>query len=145
MNRSRPTFLASAAILAAMVLAAFGAHAQGVLVEPDYPLQGAPSTIRVFGDEGPAGDVTVEVTYRPNSEASFSETLGPTDADGTLAWQPSAFGLVVLRATLPQGTVETRVAVREGRFPTSGILTMVGAAILLFGGVIAGLVLLLRD
>ena len=83
--------------------------------------------------------------YRPNSETAHTADLGTTGADGTVAWTPDDAGVVLLEAGPEDAPLaQTRVSVRFGAFPPLGLLVMVVAALLLFGGAAMGFVWLMR-
>lgn len=69
------------------------------------------------------------VTYRPNSGISVSETLPVTGS--TAQWVPSRAGVVSLEAA--DGT-SANVSVRFDRTPISGLLILILAGLILFGG-----------
>lgn len=137
---------ALAAALSGAPLFAEGA-APTLRAETEYPLRGEPVTIRLAApDGGPLAGVPISAEYRPNSETAHAEPLGSTGADGTLSWVPADAGVVTLRAGGGDGEppiATAQVAVRFGAFPAVGLLVMVAAAILLFGGALLGFRLLL--
>lgn len=129
-------------------LAAQPASATGleVTVADAYPLRGAPVAVSVARDGRPVADAVITARYRPNSQTVHTETLPPTGADGRVTWRPKDAGVVALAVTDPAGgpaLASTRVAVRFGSFPLSGLLVMVIAAVVLFGGAAWGMLILL--
>lgn len=128
-----------------LALAGAGAAAQIHLTET-YPLKGKPTVIQVLDGGKPIAGATVDVLYRPNSEAAFLEKLGATDAEGRIDWSPTDAGLAQITARAPAGdqTLSLDVAIRWGRMPVAGAVILVAAAILLFGGAGAGFHLLVR-
>lgn len=119
------------------------AGAQEISVDQEFPTRGETSTVTVRGedDQARAGEV-VEVTYRPNSETSSTETLPPTNAAGRVEWTPRDAGIVTLAV---EDLASHNVAVRFGRFPGAGLGIMILAGLLLFGGAGMGFVTLLRS
>lgn len=149
-TRSLARALALTAIACLGAAAAAGGQegpAELVAASP-YPLRGEPVEIRLTGPGGaPLPGVAVSALYRPNSETAHTDELGPTGPDGTLTWTPADAGVVTLQAA-GEGeappVAQTQVAVRFGSFPPVGLLVMVVAAVILFGGAGIGFWLLLR-
>lgn len=137
--------------LAAGLLATAAPLAAGeIALDADYPLRGEATVVTVTGDGGaPAAGAVVEALYRPNSQTSHSETLPPADGAGQVRWVPEDAGIVTLTAHPPGAGAETpplatvNVAVRYGGFPGRGVVIMVIAGVLLFGGAALGFWLLL--
>lgn len=118
--------------------------AADIELEERFPLQGEAVAVTVRVGGAPLPGVELEAQYRPNSATGSSETLPPTDAAGVVRWTPREAGLVTLAPTSPAVGVEAKtVAVRYGGFPSSGLVIMVLAGLLLFAGAGAGLALLL--
>jgi hypothetical protein len=116
-------------------------------LEDAYPVRDRGVHVTVTRDGAPAAGVVVEVHYRPNSQTTSVETLPLTDEAGTTEWRPSDAGIVTLVARWPDSEeiLTTRnVAVRFGGFPGEGILVLLVAGVLLFGGAVLGFVRLLR-
>lgn len=111
------------------------------------------STVRLTVRHGlaPAAGARVTAIYRPNSTTSVSEELTPVDASGTLMWTPTHTGPVTLEVRPAGADPETpavashTVAVRYGGLPASGLLIMVVAGVLLFGGAAVSFILLLKN
>lgn len=158
MCRDAPTRRAARALALALLLVAallavipVPATAQGGAAEltagSSYPLRGEPVEIRLAAADGtPLPGVAISAHYRPNSETAHSEELGSTDADGVLEWVPTDAGVVTLEAAGEAGApplAQAQVAVRFGGFPAVGLLVMVVAAVVLFGGAAVGFRLLL--
>lgn len=153
MRRER---LARRSLVAAalLVLAVFPALAQApaedgppeILPASPYPLRGEPTELTVAAADGrPLPGVSVRALYRPNSETAHTEELGTTGDDGRLAWTPADAGVVTLATHGDAGAVaQARVSVRYGSFPLLGLLVMLAAALLLFGGAAIGFAWLLR-
>jgi len=137
-------------LLIAMVwLFAAPLFAQSVSVAETYPLKGEPTTITVETADGPASGAVVVVVYRPNSQTGSTETLAPTDSNGQVLWTPYDAGIVTLtaRADTAEGETiaTTNLSVRFGSFPGSGLLIMILAGVLLFGGASLGFVMLFGE
>lgn len=119
-----------------------------LVAEKAYPLRGEPVEIHLRGADGsPLPGVVLSARYRPNSETVHTEELGITGPDGSLTWTPADAGVVTLEATgagSAQPIAQHQVAVRFGAFPAVGLLVMLVAATLLFGGAALGFRLLLR-
>jgi hypothetical protein len=111
-----------------------------IVTEDPYPLRGETVAVGVEGADGrPLAGVEVRARYRPNSETAHSASLGRTGADGRVDWTPDDAGVVLLEAGPEDAaTATTRVSVRFGSFPPLGLLVMVVAALLLFGGAALG-------
>lgn len=143
-----------AALLVAL-LAAAPAGAEGELsisTENERPLRGEVVRLRVTEDGEPAAGAQVVAVYRPASNTEHREVLEPVDSSGQVLWTPDDAGPVKLEVR-PEGAdlgadeapgAELIVAVRFGRFPPQGLLIMVLAGILLFGGAATAFALLLR-
>lgn len=93
------------------------------------PVAGVPYRLSV-----PAGTDTVFVTYRPGSNVEIQEVLHAGGAP-TVSWIPLRAGVV--RVTTA-GSSET-VSVRFDRTPLPGVLVMVVAGLILFGGMVYAL------
>ncbi|MBW3565297.1 MAG: hypothetical protein KY459_11270 [Acidobacteria bacterium] len=119
-----------------------------ITVADTYPLFGEPVTVTVADDGVPVGSATVSAEYRPNSRTMVAEAIGTTDASGNVEWTPSDAGLVRLTA-IAAGSEEAiaskAVSVRYVSFPIEGILTMLIAGIILFGGAGLGMSILMRE
>lgn len=138
----RGTALASLVAL----LGAIPVAATEIRAADPYPLVGRATTIEVSSAGAPVPGAEVEVLHRPNSEAASLDRLGRTDAAGRVSWSPADAGLARITATGPDGAIEAQldVAIRWGRMPRAGLLILVLAAALLFGGAGTGLVLVAR-
>lgn len=83
----------------------------------------------------------LEVTYRPNSSIATTETLTP--AGGlTVEWTPTQAGVVRLSSAAAGGQ---NVSVRFQETPTSGLLVLILAGTILFGGAAFASVKLFQD
>lgn len=114
--------------------------AQAGIELPEMVTAGQPTTVVVTSADGtPLAGMEVKVLYRPGSQVSSSQTVGVTDAAGNIAWSPEHAGLVTLSGTSPDGTVlSSNFAIRFAGVPVSGVLIMLGAGILLYGGALRG-------
>lgn len=111
--------------LAALLLPAL-ASAQGtVSFSTDPVVQGQPVTLR-FSE--PADSVML--TYRPNSDLASTDAVALGGATA-YEWTPREAGLV--RITTPGGVAQS-VGVRFTGLPVSGLLVLVVAGLVLFGG-----------
>jgi len=91
--------------------------------------EGQPTTISLEG----ATMTKLVVTYRPASKVSDEDTLEATD--GKVTWTPKAAGLVQLDAYYgAKKPVTDVVSVRFAHWFTFGLVVMVVAGVLLFGG-----------
>lgn len=116
------------------------AEAPSIVTDDPFPLRGETTSVGVEGADGrPVAGVEMRALYRPNSETAHTAVLGRTGADGRVDWTPDDAGVVLLEAG-PEGapTATERVSVRFGGFPPLGLLVMVVAALLLFGGAALG-------
>lgn len=124
------------ALFFGLVPAALGA--QSIELGIEYPVRGEAVALEIRGeDSAPLAGGRVEVTYRPNSQTAEVESL-VADESGRVTWIPKDAGIVRLDASTaetPGSVVATRrVAVRFRHVPASGIVVMVVAGTLLFGG-----------
>jgi len=134
---------APATLLLTVALAAPGTA--GITLSRDYPTEGeAVEIIVTRADDTPAVGAPVTVTYRPGSTVSAEDSLGVTGADGRLAWMPENAGLVTLAAEIPAApggeaeSVTTNLSVKFHGIPTRGILVLLAAGFIFYGGVIQG-------
>jgi hypothetical protein len=95
-------------------------------------------------DGTPADGDTVTAVYRPSSEVSRTERIGVVGIDGRLSWTPLEAGVVTLSAVPPAGAgdgaaVQTRnLSVPFAKTPLSGLVILVFAGLILYGGVVRG-------
>lgn len=150
------TILILTGLLSAPVSAEITIH-----LAEEFPLRGEEVIVTVTDDRNFAEralkevkleESTVTATYRPSSETAATEDLGTLDASGQVAWTPTDAGIVTLAVHPAEGEGEpdatlatTDLSVRYGGFPPAGLLIMVIAGLLLFGGAAVGMALLLRD
>ncbi|MDP8224486.1 MAG: hypothetical protein P9L99_14085 [Candidatus Lernaella stagnicola] len=123
-------------LLAVFVLALTApAWAAKIECEPEFPIRGQEVFVTLSDVEDPTAWSFV-VTYRPNSATAQINQLGPPAADGRLRWLPTASGLVEIKAQGPtkDAKVTTNIAVRFPSPPISGIIILLVAGTILFGG-----------
>jgi len=93
-------------------------------------------------------DATLTVIYRPNSATEKVDDSGPfpLDAEGRVQWVPQSPGIATLAVLDREGktVAQSDVAIRFAEVPLAGIVVMVLAGLLLFGGAGYSLVLALR-
>ena len=118
-----------------LLLAAAPLAAQEVVsVTPEQPTRGEPVTV-TFSQ--PVDSVTV--TYRPGAITAHSETFAPGTA--TFEFTPERAGVVSVAA----GDAARSLSVRFRGAPLGGIVVMVLAGLILFGGAAISLRALLAD
>jgi hypothetical protein len=110
-----------------------------------FPVEGSEQVVRLE-DFGAPTALRLKVVYRPNSETQREVIVGTFGADGTLVWRPEIPGITLLVAETADGrsVCQKRVATCFASTPVLGVLVMVFAGILLFGGAATSLVLALR-
>jgi hypothetical protein len=84
---------------------------------------------------------TLTVTYRPNSSITSREIL-PTNGLQTVEWVPQKAGVAAL--STPTGGAQN-VSVRFQQAPVSGIIVLLLAGLILFGGIIFAFIKLFRN
>ena len=138
----KPVLLAILAV-AALTQNAPADHDLSIAVQ--YPVVGEAQTVTLRTDTDAAG-VTLSVTYRPNSATEDTMVIGKFDADGRISWCPEEPGITSLIAKDAEGkTLATlNVATCFSSTPYLGLVVMVFAGILLFGGAAISLVMALR-
>ncbi len=103
--------------------------------EDDFPIVGRTETVTV---EGAATDVNLRlrVIYSPNSETSTEEEIGVVPTTGKVAWTPSRSGIATLSVQGDDGRVvaSENVAILFAKTPKAGLMVMLFAGVLLFGG-----------
>ena len=135
--------VAATTVLLLVALPGIAAHAD-IEVSPTVPVQGREVTVRVTRDGEAAAGAAVKATYRPGSRVSHTEALGRTDDQGRLGWTPTDAGIVTLQADLPAdgaapaATVSRNLSVHFQGVPWSGVLIMILAGTILYGGVFLG-------
>lgn len=96
-----------------------------ITTSPADPVRNEPVEVRF---DAPTDELLV--TYRPNSGISVQEVV-PVGGAASVTWTPSRAGVVAL-ATPDGGS--TNVSVRFDRTPVSGLLILIVAGLILFGG-----------
>lgn len=124
------------AILVLLALAALPAAAQPITVAPAMPVVGQPATLRFSAPVD-----TVLVTYRPNSAVARRDTIRIGGFE-SVKWTPAQAGVVQIRLT--DGTAQN-VSVQFARLPLSGVLVLLVAGCILFGGATFAMRKLLSD
>ena len=117
------------------LLAAAPLAAQDIVeVTPEAPVRGEP--VRVTFSESVD---TVRVTYRPGAISAHTETFTPGAA--AFEFTPERAGVVSVAA----GESSRSLSVRFQRAPLSGVVVMILAGLILFGGAALSLRALLAD
>ncbi len=133
---SKSTVLFSAAWLALLL---FGMGLRSVTAADlelalEHPTRGEAVEVRLTGVESAAG-VQLTAAYRPGSATEVSETVGIFGSDGVLQWSPTDAGLSVLSANSGDESLASRnVSIRFDSTPPLGMLILLLAGLLLFGG-----------
>ena len=138
-------WIAIVALAASLVGQSPSVVVEGIPTASDrFPIAGQ-QTVVSLSDGEPTG---VSVTYRPSSLVSRVVELEPSD-DGVWSWTPDAAGLAELQVTYDRDGAEhtaTRtVSVGFASVVDSGVLVMVFAGLVLFGGAFVSIRALLRD
>lgn len=113
-------------VLLFLLLAPLSAQAQ-LVGGSDLVLRGEPVTVSTLTPEGVADTLTV--IYRPNAILARAVHL-PTGGAETVTWTPESAGVVQLVA----GSLRQNVSVRYRRPPLGGIIVLILAGSILFGG-----------
>jgi hypothetical protein len=125
------------AILFVLVLTmSFGAVSAAELsLDRGFPVVGEDEDVALV-DAEPGRDLSLWVVYSPNSETRSEEMIGRLSSEATVTWNPSRFGIATLSVRGATGEViaSRNVAVLYARTPMAGLLVMVFAGVLLFGG-----------
>ena len=121
-----------------------GAAAAGITLAESQPQEGTPVEVVVTNSAGePAANVKVTALFRPGSDVTSQGTAGTTNASGRLQWTPSEAGLVTLSAEVPgpdgaSESLSNTLPISYAKVPGLGLLVMVVAGLILYGGVIYG-------
>jgi hypothetical protein len=112
----------------------------GIDTTPAVPTKGEPSLITVTDADGnPVTGAPVDAVYGPGSEVSRNETVGTTDARGTVTWIPTGAGIVSIQAAAADSTaISANLSVRFDGLPIPGLLIFILAGVILFSGIIRG-------
>ena len=124
-------------ILTVVLLGLSGGSASAIelTLDDDFPMVGIDQIVRI-ADVEHAENLRLWVICSPNSETQTEEEIGQFSSDGVITWNPSRFGIATLSARDDQGgiVVSENVAVLFAKTPTAGVLVMIFAGVLLFGG-----------
>ena len=122
------------------------ALATDLTLDDDFPVVGKDQNVSISGVER-ADDLRLWVIYSPNSETQTEEEIGRFSSDGVITWNPTRFGIATLSARDDQGAAVAveNVAVLFATTPTAGVLVMLFAGVLLFGGAAFSLRSVLRS
>ncbi len=101
------------------------ALAPAITVEHKFPTVGKTTTITLTT---PADAITI--TYRPDAPTVEKHETLPTNGANEIQWQPLYAGVVKIQA----GAASKDISVQFDGLPISGILMMLIAALILFGG-----------
>jgi hypothetical protein len=134
-------------IVLLVVAPALCAAKPALKVEPAYPTVGRPATVTLTGvAEAPKG-LRLKVTYRPASQTEETDDMGELGATG-VRWTPTSPGVTKIAAVAPgvqsggagggskkvKPVATVTISTRYASAPVSGILVMLIAGLLLFGG-----------
>ena len=117
------------------LLAGFSLPAQ-IELSPDEPVEGELVTVTL---DKPARELII--TYRPNSSVIRRDTLRADAPATAFTWTPEQAGVVALAA----GDATRNVSVRFRGWSWGGILVMIFAAGILFGGATFAFRTMFRD
>ncbi len=136
-------------VLALIGLLSRTGAAEGTLsLSEPYPKVGKKIEIRLEGVSEPAKE-SLWVVHRPNSQTAETLEVGPFDDEGKIWWIPEAPGIANLTNRDPESgdeeMVSMSVAICFSSTPAWGILVMVLAGLLLFGGAGVSLRLALKE
>lgn len=130
-----------ALVAAGLISAAGPAAAVEIALADPRPLLDEPVTVTVTDGGEPLAGARLDAHYRPNSQTASREPLAPTDAAGRTEWTPRAAGIATLELLDPDGgppLASLNTAIRYGGFPAAGMVVMIVAGLLLFGGAAFG-------
>lgn len=110
-----------------------------------FPREGSRMYMVILRGGKPVGGAQLVAVHLPGSEVEKVDEVGATREDGTIEWTPPWPGLVELTASLKRPGEEGKdivnktsktISVRFEGLPWQGILVMLFAGGLLFGGMI---------
>jgi hypothetical protein len=128
----------AAGLLAGLLVLAPAARAD-FATEPPHPTQGKATRVFLTDDNGaPLGGIAVVARYRPGSRVESADTVGVTDPAGALEWMPRDAGLVTLQTAGGGPAISRNLSVRYAGVPLPGLVIMILAGVILYGGVIRG-------
>ncbi|MFQ5507506.1 MAG: hypothetical protein ACE5F1_22305 [Planctomycetota bacterium] len=115
--------------------------------EHEFLVEGSEARLRLVV----AGEMKLRAVYRPDSEVEDFDEL-TADSDGWIRWTPRFAGLVLLEAYRVEGVEDKQKIVVASRVVsvsfasgfTIGIVIMIVAGLLLFGGAFLSIRALLR-
>lgn len=138
MRSNGTPFLLAAAF--SVVSAAAAPAGAGIEADPALPTEGEAATVIVTDTGGkPVRGVEITALYRPGSRVERSENLGLTGTDGSLTWSPSSAGLVTLSTSGDGAPALSRdLSVKYRGLPLPGLIILILAGTILYGGVIRG-------
>ena len=131
------------------LLGVFGNNAQAS-VELSFadpvPEAGKEQEVSLSGVDQPQV-LRLKVVYSPSSETEMVEEIGRFSESGVISWKPTRPGIATLSARDDADTdiVSSNVAIYFSSTPMSGVLVMLLAGALLFGGAGVSLNFALRD
>lgn len=104
-------------------------------LDQEFPVVGQIMTVTVSGSGG-AEDLDLWVVYSPNSETSTEEKIGGVPVLGEVPWTPARSGIATVSVRDASGQIlaAENVAILFESTPSSGVMVMIFAGILLFGG-----------
>ena len=118
-----------------LVMSGGAAPAADLTLDDEFPVVGRDQVVSISGVEG-REDLNLWVIYSPNSATQTEVEIGRFSTGGTIAWNPERFGIATLSARDSEGRSIARenVAVLFERTPVAGMMVMIFAGLLLFGG-----------
>lgn len=121
-------------------------QAADLSLDGEFPIVGKGETVSLTGVEN-AENLRLWVIYSPNSETQTEEEIGRFSSAGAITWNPTRFGIATLSVRDDQGGVVAteNVAILFSKTPGSGVLVMIFAGVLLFGGAAFSLRSVLRS
>jgi len=121
--------------LVLVALAGVPAAAADLAVDDDFPVVGKPISVSISDADG-FENLELRVVYAPNSETQSIEEIGRFSPEGTVVWNPRRFGIATLSVRTADGEkiASENVAILFAETPAAGVLVMIFAGILLFGG-----------
>jgi hypothetical protein len=121
-------------------LSAAGGAEADIRIDPVSPTQGEEARVTVTDLEGtPLSGVEIVAVYRPGSQVESLDSLGQTGPGGTLSWAPREAGVVTLRTVEGQAPAYSHnLSVRFRGLPVPGLIILIAAGVILYGGVIRG-------
>ena len=125
MPRRSVLSIAPGSALVLLAMASQGSPAAAIELSPATPAVGESVTVTLAE---PA--TSLEVTYRPSSNVVEHVVLHADSPSTTFTWQPDHAGIVSLKA----GSEQKSISIRFDRFPVLGLLILLVAGTILFGG-----------